>query len=184
LYNANCALPSSYPSADLSTITDIVAAKSGADGVYVVQHGNSECELCIDESIRRARTVAFISLVWAEGLRAYTSRSFDQPVWKRTFANPSMNKAVLLAQVTLFMALFIPGLNSVLDLYVYEIHGWGWFLALVGAVSCLVLCEVYKFFTRHHINSGYDDDDDGDDHERRGSYDSVKADEIAITTME
>jgi magnesium-transporting ATPase (P-type) len=181
LYNAECALPNTYPTSDQTEINNIISGTAGADGVYLVQHGNADCELCIDESIRRARTVAFISLVWAEGLRAYTSRSFDQPVWKRTFANPSMNKAVMLAQITLVMALFLPGLNSVLDLYVYEIHGWGWFLAMVGAVSCLVLCEAYKYFTRHHINSGFDDDDD---HERRGSYDSVKADEIAVAIGE
>lgn len=29
-----------------------------------------------------ARTVAFISLVWAENMRSYTSRSFDKPVWR------------------------------------------------------------------------------------------------------
>jgi hypothetical protein len=51
----------------------------------------------VQESIRRARTVAFISLVWAENLRAYTSRSFENGVWVDTFANPSMNKAILMA---------------------------------------------------------------------------------------
>ena len=118
-------------------------------------------------------------------LRAYTSRSFDQPVWKRTFANPSMNKAVLLAQVTLFMALFIPGLNSVLDLYVYEIHNWGWLLAFIGAFSCLVLCEAYKYWTKHHINKGYEQDDDEDDEEyEEAAYGSVKTDEVAVVVEE
>lgn len=184
LYHASCALPSTYPSSDLTEINNIVSATTGADGVYLQQHGNDECELCRDESIRRARTVAFISLVWAEGLRAYTSRSFDQPVWRRTFANASMNEAVLLAQVTLFMALYIPGLNSVLDLYVYEIHSWGWFLAFIGAFSCLVLCELYKFWTKHHINKGFEQDGDEDDEDEEvheeSAYGSVKTDEVAV----
>lgn len=179
LYNSGCYVPSYYANEDQTTLNNIVSATTGADGVFLQQHGNPECELCIDESIRRARTVAFISLVWAEGLRAYTSRSFDRPVWKKTFANPSMNKAVLLAQVTLVMALFIPGLNSVLDLYVYEIHGWGWFLAVVGAVSCLVLCECYKFITKHHINKGFEPDDD-DDEDEEEVYDSVKTEEVVV----
>lgn len=184
LYNAACALPGTYPSEDQTTINSIITATTGADGVYLLQHGNSACELCIDESIRRARTVAFISLVWAEGLRAYTSRSFDQPVWKRTFANPSMNKAVLLAQITLFMALYIPGLNSVLDLYVYEIHSWGWLLAFIGAFSCLVLCEVYKYWTKHHINKGYEQDDEDDEEHEETAYGSVKTDELAVVVEE
>ena len=60
--------------------------------------------ICIETSIRRARTAAFISLVWAENFRAYCSRSFDNPVWVNTFANPTMNKAILFAQVALYVA--------------------------------------------------------------------------------
>ena len=125
----------------------------------------SGCTQCIDESIRRARTTAFISLVWAEGFRAYCSRSFDNFVWVNTFNNPSMNKAVAMAQVTLVLALFIPGLNTVLGLYPYEIHGFGIFLALVGSVSCLIGCEAYKFFGKAFIEeaelANYEENEDG-----------------------
>jgi len=118
-------------------------------------YGSPECDVCIDESIRRAQTCAFIALVWAEGFRAYVSRSFENPVWVQTFSNPSMNKAVLLAQITLFLALFIPGLSdSVLGLYVYEIHGFGWFLAAVGSLSCLVICELFKCFSKRFVEMG------------------------------
>jgi hypothetical protein len=125
----------------------------------------SGCTQCIDESIRRARTTAFISLVWAEGFRAYCSRSFDNFVWVNTFNNPSMNKAVAMAQVTLVLALFIPGLNKVLGLYPYEIHGFGVFLALVGSLSCLIGCESYKFFGKAFIEeaelANYEENEDG-----------------------
>jgi len=51
-----------------------------------------------------------------------------------------------MAQTALYVALFLPGLNEdVLGLYVYEIHSWGWFLAIMGSLACLVLCEIYKF---------------------------------------
>ena len=99
------------------------------------------------KSIRRARTVAFISLVWAEGFHAYSSRSFEDSVWMQTSRNSCMNYAFLMVQVTLVLALFIPGLNTdVLGLYVYEIQGFGWFLALIGALCSLFSCEVYKSF--------------------------------------
>ena len=101
------------------------------------------------KSIRRARTVAFISLVWAEGFHAHSSRSFEDSVWMQTSRNSCMNYAFLMVQVTLVLALFIPGLNTdVLGLYVYEIQGVGWFLAFVGALSSLFLCEVYKPFAK------------------------------------
>jgi len=124
------------------------------------------CTDCIEKSIRRARTAAFISLVWAEGFRAYCSRSFENGVWVNTFNNPSMNKAVAMAQVTLMIALFLPGLNEdVLGLYVYEIQGFGWFLAFIGAFSCLVFCELYKVigakFVEQEALAGYEENEDG-----------------------
>jgi len=118
-------------------------------------HGNADCNVCIDESIRRARTCAFIALVWAEGLRAYVSRSFENPVWVGTFSNPSMNYAVGMAQVTLVIALFLPGLSdTVLGLYVYEIHWFGWFFAACGALSCLFFCELFKCWAKQYVEVG------------------------------
>ena len=100
---------------------------------------------CTKFAIRKARTTAFIALVWAENLRAYTARSFTKPVWHKPFSNMAMNKAVLMAQLALYLGLFVPGLNeAVLGLYVYEINWWGWVLALVGALACAVGCEIYK----------------------------------------
>ena len=74
------------------------------------------------------------------------TRSFENVVWVGMFSNPHMNKAILMAQASLYIALWLPGLNTeVLGLYVSEIHGFGWVLAFIGALSCLVFCELYKF---------------------------------------
>eukprot|EP00606_Chrysophyceae_sp_TOSAG23-5_P000404 GSChrysophyteH2.ASY1.ANO1.399.1 assembled CDS len=125
-------------------------AASGANGA--LYEANPDCKVCIETSIRRARTAAFISLVWAENFRAYIARSFENPVWHKTFANPSMNKAILMAQASLYIALFLPGLNEeVLGLYVYEIHGFGWFIAFIGAFATLVSCELYKFISHKFV---------------------------------
>jgi len=148
LYNANCASftnQTQYVGAMKTVADTLIAATTGANGALYQTYGGSQCDVCISEAVRRARTCAFISLVWAEGFRAYCSRSFENPVWSGTFSNPSMNKAVLLAQICLFVALFLPGLNdSVLQLYPLEIHGFGWFLALLGAGSTLIFCEIFK----------------------------------------
>jgi hypothetical protein len=134
-------------------------------GLYY-SYEDAGCIDCIEKSIRRARTVAFISLVWAEGFRGFCSRSFENPVWVNTFSNPWMNYAMGLGQLTLIIALFIPGLNTeVLGLYVFEIQGMGWFMAIIGAVSCLCFCEAYKiigasFFEKGEL-AGYEEDDSG-----------------------
>jgi len=152
LYSANCADWKMQPQYDIDTDeANAVADTAGADGAIYTPYGNDACNICIEESIRRARTCAFICLVWAEGFRAYTSRSFENGVWVKTFENVSMNKAVLLAQITLVIALFVPGLNTVLDLYIYEIHYWGFILAFIGAFATLFFCELYKIFARSAI---------------------------------
>jgi Ca2+-transporting ATPase len=148
---------------DATLVVEQFREKGATGAIY---SRNPDCALCIETSIRRARTAAFISLVWAEGFRAYCSRSFENGVWVDTFNNPSMNKAVAMAQVTLVLALFIPGLSDeVLGLYVYEIYGFGWFLAFVGAFSCLVFCELYKYVGSQFIVEAeladYHEDADG-----------------------
>ena len=77
-----------------------------------------------------------------------------------------MNKAVAMAQITLMIALFLPGLNTdVLGLYVHEIQGIDWFSAFIGAFSCLVFCEIYKIigarFIEYEALAGYVEEEDG-----------------------
>ncbi len=40
------------------------------------------------------------------------SRSFESPVWVNAFKNVHMNYAIAMAQLTLVIALVIPGLNT------------------------------------------------------------------------
>ena len=114
---------------------------------------------CAKYSIRKARTVAFIALVWAENLRAYTARSFTRPIWVNMFANPTMNRAILGAQIALYVALFVPGLSdAVIGLYPLGspagrtdgIEWFGWVLALIGALICMTGCELYKCYVKHY----------------------------------
>merc|ERR1719221_394936 len=104
------------------------------------------------DALMRARTVAFISLVFAENVRAYTSRSFDRPFWHGLLRNSSMQKAVVIAQVCLYAAVLIPYFSSeILGLWGVGIGGWGWGLALAGPVATLLLCEACKVITRYQM---------------------------------
>merc|ERR1712032_1358414 len=99
-----------------------------------------------------ARTVAFISLVFSENVRSYTSRSFDQPVWRNLFGNKYMQKAILLAQACLYIAVLTPYFSDrILGLRGTGIGPWGWGVALAGPAGTLVLCEMCKILTHHQI---------------------------------
>ncbi len=114
------------------------------------------CVACGPEQLLRARTSAFISLVFSENLRAYTSRSFDEPVWVRTFANKSMQKAIAWAQIGLYLGLFVPGLNlNVLELDPYFIGIFGWVMAFAGALGTVFVCEIYKCMLGSTIKNYY-----------------------------
>jgi potassium/sodium efflux P-type ATPase len=107
----------------------------------------------VDKNIEKAMTVAFISLVFCEAVRAYTSRSFDKPVWKNTFGNPTMQRAVLMAQAAMLVAVLVPYLSTdILYLRGIEIGWFGWLLALVGPVATLILCELCKLITAYQMH--------------------------------
>jgi len=97
-----------------------------------------------ETQLAKARTVAFIALVWSENVRAYTSRSFDKLFVVDLLSNRYMQRAIGLAQAALYLALFLPGLSDVLGLVGLEIDLKGWIAALLGAVATLVLCEASK----------------------------------------
>jgi len=123
------------------TISDVINQQERA-GI------SSDSDASMSLALEKARTVAFISLVWSENVRAYTSRSFERPFWVELLRNVQMQKAILSAQVALYGAIFIPGLsNKILKLRGAHIGIEGWVAALLGACGCLVLCELYKLVT-------------------------------------
>jgi len=119
-----------------------------------------------EKHLMYARTVAFISLVFCENVRSYTSRSFDKPVWKNICGNKAMHAAIIAAQVALYVAVLTPFLSDeILELDGIEIGAWGWGVAACGPVATLILCELSKFVTAFQIRQ----------HQRR----LAKAEELA-----
>jgi len=108
--------------------------------------------------LAKARTVAFIALVWSENVRAYTSRSFEKFFVVDLLSNKYMQRAIGLAQAALYLALFLPGLSDILELKGIEIDSKGWFAAFLGALATLALCEASKWvrqlMTVHKMKDG------------------------------
>mmetsp|Transcript_24846 Transcript_24846/g.59001 ORF Transcript_24846/g.59001 Transcript_24846/m.59001 type:complete len:1056 (+) Transcript_24846:77-3244(+) len=106
------------------------------------------------EALSKARTVTFISLVWSENIRSYIARSFDKPFWINLCGNRMMQYAIVLAQLALYCAVLIPGLNEqVLILSGWKIGWEGWVMALIGPAGTLILCELSKVITYFQIRN-------------------------------
>jgi len=100
------------------------------------------------DGLKDARTVAFISLVFSENIRAYCSRSFDKPFFMNMFGNKWMQAAILLAQLCLVIAVLVPGLSEdVLELRGVAIGRTGWLFALIGPCGTVITCEGCKVIT-------------------------------------
>jgi magnesium-transporting ATPase (P-type) len=101
-----------------------------------------------EANLAKARTVAFISLVYSENIRAYIARSFDQPFWVNLCGNKEMLKAIVLAQIALYVAVLVPGVSDkILGLRGLDIGWWGWAVSLLGPLLTVVLCELAKIIT-------------------------------------
>ena len=104
-----------------------------------------------------AQTVAFISLVWSENIRAYISRSFTNPMWHDVLGNKEMQKAIVLAQICLYAAVLTPYLSDkILGLRGLEIGVFGWALAIIGPVGCFILSEGCKLISAYQARKYQD----------------------------
>merc|ERR1711972_110307 len=56
--------------------------------------------------------------------------------------------AVVSAQIALYIAVLVPYFSeTILELNSRNIGVWGWVVAFLGPLGCLVLCECYKVVT-------------------------------------
>merc|ERR1711933_568221 len=92
--------------------------------------------------------------VYSENIRAYIARSFDQPFWVNLCWNKQMLKAIILAQLALYIAVLVPGISDkILGLRGLEIGAWGWAVSLVGPVATVILCELAKIITYFQVRT-------------------------------
>lgn len=106
----------------------------------------------MEMNLRKARTATFIAVVFAENVRAYTSRSFDRPFYENMFSNSAMQKAILIAQIALWIVVLVPGVSDkIFELEGVNVDAFGYGMAVVGALGCIVLCEIYKVLVKAQI---------------------------------
>jgi hypothetical protein len=103
-------------------------------------------------NLMRARTSAFVCVVWCENFRAYTSRSFDRFVCEGLLTNVAMQKAIFMAQCALYFVILTPIVrDDIMNLEGQRLGVEGWVVGISGGILCLGVCEIYKFATRAQI---------------------------------
>ncbi|CRG95888.1 non-SERCA-type Ca2+-transporting P-ATPase, putative [Plasmodium gallinaceum] len=88
---------------------------------------------------KRGRTMAFISAVWCEMLRAYTVRSWE-PFYSVFNRNMWMHLACSISATLTFLSTCIPGITSVLNTTC--LLWWQYILAILWAFLNLILDEI------------------------------------------
>merc|ERR1719313_1645734 len=102
--------------------------------------------------LMRARTAAFVCVVWCENFRAYTSRSFDRWVCEGLLDNWAMQKAIFMAQCALYFVILTPVVrDDIMNLEGQRLGIEGWVVGISGGILCLGVCELYKLVTRAQI---------------------------------
>merc|ERR1712226_1305471 len=77
-----------------------------------------------------------------------------KPFWTNLCGNWQMQKAIILAQVALYVAVLVPVLSDeILKLNGMDIGLWGWAMSLAGPVLTLLLCELAKIITYYQAKS-------------------------------
>jgi Ca2+-transporting ATPase len=93
-----------------------------------------------------ARTITFATLITAELLRAYSSRSLTHSVFRiGFFSNSTMTKATVLAFGLLLIVLYVPFLQPIFNTFALGISDWG--MVALFAIIPFIAAELYKVLT-------------------------------------
>lgn len=99
------------------------------------------------EALTGARTVAFATLILAELLRAFASRSERISVFKLgLFTNKIMNLSVGVSLLLLIAVIYIPGVNGIFDNI--ALNPAAWLVIIPLALIPFATSEIFKLFKR------------------------------------
>ncbi len=94
-----------------------------------------------------ARTITFATLITAELLRAYSSRSEKHTIFEiGVFSNKTLTYATLFSFILLIVVIYLPVLQPIFD--TYPLGFMDWQIVLLHAFLPLIVGEVYKLSLR------------------------------------
>lgn len=98
------------------------------------------------------RTITFATLIIAELLRAYSSRSETHTIFELgVFSNKTLTYATSLSFVLLLVVIYLPFLQPIFDTYPLGLADWK--IVILYAFIPLIIGELYKLITRKKIRA-------------------------------
>lgn len=95
------------------------------------------------DNLTMARTITFATLITAELLRAYSSRSLTHSIFHiGVFTNKTMTKSTLFSFLLLLIVIYVPFLQPIFDTYTVGLADW--LMIILFAVIPLIIGELYK----------------------------------------
>merc|ERR1712194_679264 len=120
--------------------TELAAFKASAPNIVK--------DNCMKEGITLGRSVAFITAVMCEMLRAYTVRS-TRPAWEVFNRNKWMHLACSISFICTVSLTLLPGVKTIFKLDTPD--WWFCFLSFLFAFGCTANDELFKYFYRKKI---------------------------------
>lgn len=96
-----------------------------------------------ETALLKARTIAFATLILAELLRAYSSRSLTHSVFEiGVFSNPTMTKATIFSFTLLLVVVYVPFLQPIFSTFALGLSEW----VVIALFSLIPFAagEIYK----------------------------------------
>ncbi len=104
----------------------------------------------VNEGLIHARSVVFTTLITAELLRAFSSRSQTYTLFKiGLFTNMRMVQAVLVSFILTVAVLYVPVLNSIFDVIPLTTHDW--LIVMTFSFIPMITGELYKDLFKNKI---------------------------------
>lgn len=106
-----------------------------------------EDEDCVPDGVGLARSMAFITIVYAEVLRGLTVRSHEG-IWHKPLSNKYLLGAIGISGGLATMLLLIPGLRGLFGFRGTALDWWAWLFALAFSLLTVVSDELLKLYLR------------------------------------
>lgn len=106
---------------------------------------------CIEEGIKIARTMVFLTIAFTESFRPLTARSFSLAIHHNPFRNRAMIGAIAASVACIFFIVFVPGVNDVF--HVTSPHWYEWLLIIMGIFLTILSDEHLKYLFREKRKS-------------------------------
>lgn len=124
-------------------ITQSIAISVATLGAFYVGFFHLHVDLAPELRVQSAQTIAFITLIMAELLRSFSSRSEKYNIWELGFfSNKKLTLAVIASFLITLMVIYVPFLQNIFGSYTLGLRDWA--VIIPFGIIPLIVGEIHK----------------------------------------